>query len=67
MGKLVHLDDGRCCGSGNCAQVCPEMFEVVAATNKGRALHVEVPDDLRAAVERAAVECPTQAIELARG
>jgi ferredoxin len=64
MTILVHIDVGRCCGWGNCAQVCPQMFELDPETNRGKLRRAAVADDLGVQVRRAASECPTQAIEV---
>jgi ferredoxin len=64
MAISVDVDCGRCCGWGNCAQVCPEVFELDPQTNRARLRHKNVPDELTVQVQEAAAECPTQAIEL---
>lgn len=59
----VRIESGLCCGFGNCALVCPAVFEVDAVTNTatlvGDAAAVE---KFAAEVRRAASECPSQAI-----
>jgi ferredoxin len=65
MAIIVRIDSGACCGWGNCAQVCPEMFELDPETNRAKLRHLACPDDLASQVHRAAAECPTQAISIA--
>lgn len=58
---IVTADRGRCCGSGNCASVLPEVFTqdaaglVVARAARQPARH-------RAAAAEAASLCPGRAI-----
>ena len=57
----VSVDLDVCVGSGSCANVCPEVFEL----GDDGYLHVlqEEPDEaLRSAVEDAVELCPTGAI-----
>lgn len=62
----VEVRPGACCGFGNCATVCPEVF--VFDGNRHRLNHVE--NELVAAhvehVVRAVNECPAQALVLVR-
>lgn len=63
MTARVTIDETRCVGSGDCARIAPDAFEVdddegLARVQAGAA-HVD-----RATLERAARECPTGAIGL---
>lgn len=65
MSKVtVEILDGQCCGFGNCAQVCSEVFQLDRASNRVRL----VPDaQFDAHVDRIATavsECPTQALAM---
>jgi ferredoxin len=59
----VSVDAERCQGHGRCTLLCPEVFDV---DDEGHALVIqtEVPEDLRAGVERAVANCPENAISL---
>ena len=59
----VVVDFDICASTGNCAQVCPEVFEV---RNDGFLyILIEEPgESLHAAVMQAADMCPTGAITL---
>jgi ferredoxin len=67
MALSARVEEGVCCGAGNCALVCPEVFLLDAATNRVRLRRIEVPEDLIVAAKRAALDCPTQAIEILEG
>ncbi|MGB8416811.1 ferredoxin [Paraburkholderia sp.] len=58
----VQFHDGLCCGFGNCAGVCPEVFALDYVTNRVKL----VPDAPMAVyttqIAQAVSECPTQAI-----
>ncbi|MFZ4586150.1 MAG: ferredoxin [Acidimicrobiia bacterium] len=58
--KIV-VDFDKCKSNAVCMAVAPEVFEV---RDDGYlyVLQEEPPEELRAAVEQAARECPTQAI-----
>jgi ferredoxin len=64
MAISVRIEGGLCCGFGNCAQVCPELFELDPEMNRSRLRRAGAADDLVEQVRRAASECPTQAIEI---
>jgi len=59
----VTVDADICGGHGACLSTCPEVFRL---TDDGYAeVIVEaVPQELEAAVEQAALHCPTKAIIL---
>ena len=51
-----------CEAHGLCAQACPEVFRMMGP--KPVLLTIRPDETLRAAVERAVLDCPTSAIEL---
>jgi ferredoxin len=58
----VQIQSGLCCGFGNCAGICPEVFVIDYETNRVQ-LAPDAPLAAYAAqVAQAASECPTQAI-----
>lgn len=59
----IRIESGLCCGFGNCASVCPEVFSVDAETNRAVLVGTAV-EKFVAQIHRAAVECPTRAIEV---
>jgi ferredoxin len=64
MAISVHIENGLCCGFGNCAVVCPKVFELDAESNRSKLLRSTATGELAAQVRRAAFECPTQAITI---
>jgi ferredoxin len=62
----VTVDADVCGGHGACLSTAPEVFRL---TDDGFAeVIVEVvPDELQAAVEQAALHCPTKAISISAG
>lgn len=62
----ILIDNGSCCGFGNCAFVCPEVFVVDEEDNRAKLLREDV-DTFAEQIRRAAVECPTQAIQISDG
>ncbi len=60
----VRVDEDECAGHGACVVTCPSVFRI---GHDGYAVVLvdEVPADLASDVERAALECPTQAISIA--
>jgi ferredoxin len=54
----------RCISSGNCSDVAPDVFDIDDDGLRSARLD-EVDDTHRARVERAAAQCPVQAILLA--
>jgi ferredoxin len=64
MTARVHIDPERCVGSGDCAFVAPEAFEVDDDAGRARLLPGAAGADA-SLLERAAHACPTQAISLA--
>ena len=57
----VDVDSDACVGSGSCAKVCPEVFEL-GDDGYLRVLDAEPGESLRSAVEDAVELCPTGAI-----
>jgi ferredoxin len=60
----VRVDHDRCTGSGNCALVLPEVFELDEMANKARVIDGTPPPDLERWVRQAAEQCPTKAITI---
>ncbi len=58
--KNIEIDDETCIGCGQCVEICPEVFEMVA--DKAMAMNPERCDecDINEAVEM----CPVNAIRL---
>lgn len=59
----VQVDFDLCAATGNCMQVCPEVFEV-RSDGYLYVLQEEPPAELHDKVNEAADLCPTAAIEL---
>jgi len=55
--------NAQCAGSGVCADICPQVFEI-APTGLARVKVDVVPDTAVAACRQAREECPLQAIEI---
>lgn len=56
----VNVDQDLCIGSGNCAETCPEVFEM-----RDEKSHVKVdtvPEDKEGKVQEAIDGCPSGAI-----
>lgn len=59
----IHTDTARCTGHGVCESLLPETFEV----GDDGVVHVltdNPSEDIRADLEEAVLECPTQALRL---
>jgi ferredoxin len=60
----VVTDPGRCQGHGKCVTECPEVFDTdeqgFVVVRAG-----EIPDSLRAAVQRCVDDCPEGALGVA--
>ncbi|HET9456686.1 MAG TPA: ferredoxin [Candidatus Limnocylindrales bacterium] len=63
MGASVSIDPGYCIGSGDCVRLLPDAFELQEELGVSVPLPAaaETPIDL---LERAARNCPTQAIRV---
>ena len=62
MAIKIGIEEGLCCGWGNCAQVCPQVFELDPESNRVRLRLTEVSDGLVESVRYAVSGCPTEAI-----
>ena len=62
----VTVDENRCVGSGDCANVAPAAFEVDEDAGLARVLPGAAATD-RALLGRAAHSCPTGAIAVTDG
>jgi ferredoxin len=60
----VGLDLDRCQGYANCVVAAPEVFDIDEATGTAILLQPTPDEALRAAVEDAVRQCPTEAISL---
>ena len=60
MQVMVDLDE--CLGYANCVVDAPEVFEIVEDGMQVRVLNEDPPEELRAKVEAAALDCPAKAI-----
>lgn len=59
----LAVDFDRCASNARCMKACPEVFEV----RDDGFLYIlieEPPEELRAKVERARDDCPTEAISI---
>ncbi len=62
----IEVDHDRCEGNRRCSAAAPEVFEV-RDDDLSYVLVEEVPEDQKAAVERAIRLCPRQAIAWVEG
>ena len=53
-----------CCGFGNCAALCPQVFALDYDSNRTRIVPGAPLADYAAEIAQAASECPTQAIHV---
>jgi len=58
----ITVDTQRCCGSGNCVLIAPEVFDQTEDEGVVLLLQPEPARALWAAVEEAVRVCPTEAI-----
>ena len=58
----VSVDQDNCSGTGLCARICEEVFELREGVSHVRT--DRVPEELESKVALAARLCPLQAIEL---
>ncbi|WP_062439917.1 ferredoxin [Herbidospora daliensis] len=61
---IVTVDRERCCSSGQCALIAPEVFDQDEHDGTVLLLRPEPGPELHAAVEDAADHCPCSAISL---
>ncbi|HDR9586016.1 TPA: ferredoxin [Burkholderia stabilis] len=63
---IVQIQRDICCGFGNCAGLCPQVFVLDYDTNRAQ-LVLDAPlADYAAQIAQAASECPTQAIRISQ-
>lgn len=60
---MVDLD--KCLGYANCVADAPDVFEIPEESMVVRVIDENPSEDLRAAVEAAALDCPARAITIA--
>lgn len=61
----IMTDPTRCCGSGNCVLIAPEVFDQCDDDGTVLVLDAEPPAEHARAVLEAARVCPTRAITVA--
>ena len=57
----VSIDDDRCQGHGRCVLICPDVF-AVDDSDHGVVVVADPSGDLARGAQRAAANCPEQAI-----
>ncbi|MEV7009135.1 ferredoxin [Streptosporangium sp. NPDC051022] len=60
----VIVDEGRCCGAGQCVLIAPEVFDQRDEDGIVVLLEPEPAADRHAAVREAAAVCPAAAIRV---
>ena len=58
----AKVDEDICIGTGNCADTCPEVFELVNGISQVKV--DEVPAELEDKVRLAVDDCPVSAISV---
>lgn len=58
----VQIRGDMCCGFGNCAGLCPQVFVLDYDTNRAQLVPDAPLATYAARIAQAASECPTQAI-----
>lgn len=61
----ITIDRTRCCGSGNCVLIAPQVFDQCEADGTVLVLDAQPPAEHARAVLEAVRVCPTQAITVA--
>jgi ferredoxin len=61
MAKKVVVNKDACIGCGLCTGVAPEIF-TIGDDGKSEVVVEELPEELEAAAEDSAAQCPVQAI-----
>lgn len=59
MTRLVEIDLERCIGCGNCAELCPQVFQMDSTGNLALVIRLDLADQ-EECVARAIEECPVQ-------
>ncbi|WP_420036881.1 ferredoxin [Streptomyces sp. cg28] len=60
----ITVDEGKCCGAGQCVLIAPEVFDQRDDDGIVILLDAEPPTEQHASVDEAASVCPAAAIEL---
>ncbi|MEJ8671957.1 ferredoxin [Streptomyces sp. MS1.AVA.1] len=60
----VNVDQGRCCGAGQCVLIAPEVFDQRDEDGIVTLLEPSPAEGLQAAVREAAAVCPASAITI---
>jgi ferredoxin len=63
---MKAIVNDMCAGSGHCAELCPEVFEM-ASDGLAKVKVDVVPTESEDACRQAALECPVQAIYVEEG
>lgn len=58
----VLLDTKKCEAHGDCVMAAPDVFDLDDDDNVAKLLIADPPEEMRAAVEQAAADCPVGAI-----
>ena len=58
--RTLRIDPEKCAGTGACAYLCPDVFEIDGDHSRVKQIHV--PLDYVESVRKAAECCPTGAI-----
>lgn len=60
----VNVDQGRCCGAGQCVLIAPEVFDQRDEDGIVTLLEPSPAEGLQAATREAAAVCPASAITI---
>lgn len=60
----VNVDQGRCCGAGQCVLIAPEVFDQRDEDGIVTLVEPSPAEGLRAAAREAAAVCPASAITI---
>jgi ferredoxin len=64
---VVRVDQDRCTGSGNCALVLPEVFDLDEDVSKATVILSTPPEELVQWARQAESQCPSRAISIDEG